>query len=459
MEDASVFVISDLHLGAGALDDFEAAIEREFVRFLAFCRSSGKPVELVINGDLLDFVQAPPYKGADLESQTDAGLALCFTEDQSLKKLDAIERQHENAFDALAAFILAGPHTRITILPGNHDVDFFWGRIRKRFLDRVCGAEPELRSRVAFHLDRVYRPPIYPDLWIEHGHQYDQLNRFFVADTEYWSSGKQPIFPDGDGHPRLLECIGTRFLIRFLNDLDASYPYVDNVKPFSRFLQLFFLSAIRPGLGPLRAGLALLRMVHFLNQTVKTQGTQEVLDLRTGGEPPPDEAMFIRTAFGRASSAKRRAFAEGLAARGVPLDRDVGILLNHPMDSKTLLAVIESHPELLDALDPPESDETLDLVQGFSISETDSLKQAAREIASAASPRAIVMGHTHEIVEGDPDSYINTGCWIPYLKVEAGTSSHPWSRLRSRRGGLFPHRLMYVLARPSEGNVTLKQFA
>ena len=39
-------------------------------------------------------------------------------------------------------------------------------------------------------------------------------------------------------------------MILFLNDLDRDYPYVDNVKPFSRFLQLFGASALSPGLVP-----------------------------------------------------------------------------------------------------------------------------------------------------------------------------------------------------------------
>jgi hypothetical protein len=62
-------------------------------------------VELVINGDFLDFAQAPPWQGSDLESFSADGIPLCFTEDQSLLKLTAICQAHQPIFKSLGDFL------------------------------------------------------------------------------------------------------------------------------------------------------------------------------------------------------------------------------------------------------------------------------------------------------------------------------------------------------------------
>ena len=59
-------VISDLHMSAQALDDFDTEIEQKFVLFLSSLKSRPESIELVINGDFLDFVQAPPVEEAGL---------------------------------------------------------------------------------------------------------------------------------------------------------------------------------------------------------------------------------------------------------------------------------------------------------------------------------------------------------------------------------------------------------
>src|SRR5439155_11225955 len=115
-----------------------------------------------------------------------------------------------------------------------------------------------------YSLDPVYRPTMCPSVWIEHGHQHDPVNNFLFKGEPCWSANNPPIRRDQWGTERLYECIGTRFLIQFLNDLDKKYPYVDNVKPFWRFLQLFGASALRPGFGSVQAAVAVAFMDAFL---------------------------------------------------------------------------------------------------------------------------------------------------------------------------------------------------
>src|SRR6266481_3135291 len=95
-----IIVVSDLHVAAGPLDDCDAEIEQSIVEFILSLAARNEPIELVINGDFLDFVQAPPYIGPELEGEGD-GIPLCFTEMQSVAKLRAIVAAHPSIFAAI----------------------------------------------------------------------------------------------------------------------------------------------------------------------------------------------------------------------------------------------------------------------------------------------------------------------------------------------------------------------
>ena len=127
-------IISDLHVGAGALDDCDVTLESHLCRFLRDGFSPTIPTELVINGDFLDFAQAPPWHGSELRSVSNKGTQLCFTEAQSVAKLENIFLAHPKIFDAIRHFLEGSPTRSVVIMPGNHDVDLFWPKVRKRFL-------------------------------------------------------------------------------------------------------------------------------------------------------------------------------------------------------------------------------------------------------------------------------------------------------------------------------------
>ena len=61
-------------------------------------------------------------------------------------------------------------------------------------------------------------------VWVEHGHQYDFCNRFEVLRQARWTDEHPPIMDGRDGVPRLLECDGTRFLLRYMNRLESIDP-------------------------------------------------------------------------------------------------------------------------------------------------------------------------------------------------------------------------------------------
>lgn len=467
--DRLVLVISDLHMGVPPLDDFDDEVEQHFVRFLdEWCQYAG-PVELIINGDLLDFVQAPPFAGADLEDSSPDGVPLCFTEAQSLQKLEAIAAQHAASFRALGRFLGAGDDRHVTILPGNHDADFFWDRVRTAFTAAVCGDDVKA-ERLRFHRQRVYRPPGHEHLWIEHGHQYDPINRFFVAGHSRWSEDAPPILQSRTGTSRLYECIGTRFMIRYLNRLDRDYPLMDNVKPFGRFLKMFGASTLAADYGPLKVAVVIAAMCRYLAATVATH-PKDLLEYRAVSLP--DSESPLRTAVEKASPAAVRAFADALTAAGFRHRRAPMVMLQNPDQARELEEFVAQHPEVVDALGKQQIKGAMELGRGFKVDEThDLLLEADRILRESANGcRFVAMGHTHGRHGGD--KYFNTGCWTRYytehphqpVHLNRGPLRQPpnpsvWELLEAGSYARFPYSLDVLESRSTPAPaVTMKPFA
>src|SRR5262249_42566142 len=156
MPQREILIISDLHISEGVLDDCDAEIEQHLVSFLGWLAARGTSVELIINGDFLDFVQASPWPGTDLEDRPADDLPLCHTERQSLEKFDGIRRAHTTVFQALRELLTIHPENRLTVLPGNHDADFFWPRVRDAIAAAVTTGEAA--ARLSVHLEPAYQP-------------------------------------------------------------------------------------------------------------------------------------------------------------------------------------------------------------------------------------------------------------------------------------------------------------
>lgn len=442
-------IISDLHIGAGPLDDCDHELEAGLCAFIQHLAADGAKHELVIAGDFLDFAQAPPAEGRDLSATSASGLPLCFTEAQSNEKLDEILKAHPSVGASLCQFLDGNRGNRLVIMPGNHDADFFWPSVRAAFIDAVVRGNPGLRARIRFHLAPVYRPPAAPAIWIEHGHQYDPLNSFFVDGEPRWSEDKPPILVDASGTPRLLECIGTRFMVRFMNRLDALYPFVDNVKPFTRFLKLFGASIFATGYGPKKAAFAILALLRFVSQTAPRH-IGDLLSIDAPGAVPFSLANFLRRSFNEDT---RRTLQRRLIDAGFNVDRPLTMLVEDPARSDALVEFIADRLDLLDGLDETEGsnllgteDGTLALGHEFLFGdETKRLIRAAQSIIGRGDATQVIMGHTHEpVVRGAPIPYLNIGCWTRYYTFEGKEKSRPFHILRDGGYDEFPYRLQYA---------------
>lgn len=214
-------VISDLHLGLGRfLSDGRLNLLEEFYfddKFAEFLHyySTGKhadsEVELILNGDVFNFLQTD-YKGHYLTVITEA-----ITLDQMKRIADG----HPIFFDAMKDFV-AKPGNQITFIVGNHDQGMLWPAVRNFLNDRIQ-ANIKYKNLVYF-FDGVH---------IEHGNMHEAANR---ADPKKFFLKKN--LPE----PILNLPFGSHFFINFVMKMKHDYPHVDKIRPFRAMVRwgLFF---------------------------------------------------------------------------------------------------------------------------------------------------------------------------------------------------------------------------
>ncbi len=197
----NLLIISDLHLG----EDLKPAsksgylrhvplLERELEAFLGHYRKSrrdGRPWELIVNGDMVDFISVCLFPdraaGADGDDPEDHVYGMGTGPAQAQAKMSRVLERHPGVFRALARFIGAGNRVRIVV--GNHDVEFHWPVVQETFKDGVAKLWSELPSAsrpgapaaadiaqaITFHPWFYFQENL---VWVEHGHQYDTYNSF-----------------------------------------------------------------------------------------------------------------------------------------------------------------------------------------------------------------------------------------------------------------------------------------
>jgi hypothetical protein len=106
------------------------------------------------SGDRDDFSLVIRHQVLRNETQSGEGFPLCFTESQSIEKLTSILAAHKPTIQGLRKFLDDGDGHTIVILPGNHDVDFFWPSVRDRFIAEIARNDSGRRSRIVL-LDTV----------------------------------------------------------------------------------------------------------------------------------------------------------------------------------------------------------------------------------------------------------------------------------------------------------------
>lgn len=213
-------VISDLHLGRGRsfggqinpLEEFY--FEDKLVEFIDYY-SSGKyrdhEVELVINGDFLNFLQVD-YKGHFLT---------VVTEDVALDVLKGIIRGQAKVFRAFREFT-ALPDKTITYIVGNHDQAMLWPKLRAEF-NAASGAKVRFKN-IAYNFDGIH---------IEHGHMHEAANR--LDPKKFFLKKDLP-------EPILNLPFGSHFFIDFVMKIKEKHPHIDKIRPFNKLIRWALLN-------------------------------------------------------------------------------------------------------------------------------------------------------------------------------------------------------------------------
>jgi UDP-2,3-diacylglucosamine pyrophosphatase LpxH len=168
-------VLSDLHLGTGTrrgqlnpLEDFFH--DDRLVELLAYydqLAGSNGSIELILNGDIFDLLKVKIANHWPTE----------VTEEIAIAKLKQCLEGHPKFVLAIREF-LQKPTNRLTYLPGNHDLELWFGGVQQLFLRYVAPGNAADRVHFVTSSDTYYLPE---GIQIRHGHQFERIHRVDYA--------------------------------------------------------------------------------------------------------------------------------------------------------------------------------------------------------------------------------------------------------------------------------------
>ena len=216
-----ILVISDLHLSAGKmikgkrnlLEDFH--YDNELIDFLNYYSNGDYldiPVELVINGDFLDFLAVPYVEFYDDEF---------WSEKAALAKLKMIMQAHPGVMEAIKRFV-SGTDKRIDYIIVNHDAEFVFESLKKEFLDffGADGYKVTLSNSISNHVPTK-------GVSIIHGHQYERAHEFDQENSVIETlTGEKYFNPPW----------GSYYVTNVINKYKQERSYINAVRPIKHFL-------------------------------------------------------------------------------------------------------------------------------------------------------------------------------------------------------------------------------
>jgi UDP-2,3-diacylglucosamine pyrophosphatase LpxH len=419
-------IVSDLHMGDGRAGDDFVDDAHQFAKFVL--QQAGTPegqagqIELIINGDFLEFVQVYPEA-----YQLNSPEYWC-SEKESVWKLNSILQGHADVFDALKKF--QETHNRVTLFAGNHDVDLYWKDVQDRIRQKA--------GEVNFELREAWYERYGGKLRISHGHLFESIDP--ANGFKHWDA---PFLGQPNSLVQRLEmCPGTLFVVRFVNFLEDKYPFADNLHPETTLAEILWRED--------RWGLKTIAWVfgRFVRQFPKAfLGTEQEMDFgqhlrhaisldpilrgkiaRIYREVLQDANTTPDMVKARLSSEEAIAdFIEQLLRRKSPWEDWVQVLdLAKPGTSS-----IGAH-----------GSDTLAIRAASKINtRQECVKVAKDEWRKGA--QVVVLGHTHlpQSIEEGARSYYNPGSWTRYVDAEDAESL---TLEKLQREDQFPYQLNCV---------------
>jgi UDP-2,3-diacylglucosamine pyrophosphatase LpxH len=426
-----LYVVSDTHFGGAYAPAGADAHDRgfrintqaqQFVDFVDALAAKSQPVELVVNGDLVDFL-------AQRTSDEDEWSAFRADEAAATRTFEVIAKTDASVFEAFRRLLAKGH--RLTILLGNHDIELALPRVRKTLAQHV-GATAGADYHFVFDGEAY----VVGDALIEHGNRYDWFN---VVDHDALRrvrsllSRCQPV----PGRYEFQPPAGSRMVATVINPIKDQFRFVDLLKPESSAVVPLLL-ALAPGFRRELSAVAAIAYgarkhrleaaglpsfsgdIRSSTATTADEGDSglqpaiEPLDMLLN-EELKSEAGLLRSPAGAAAS-DGDIFSGATARRGTAFLR---LLLAR--DRSTL---DERIPALLATLRHLQSDNTF-AREAECYREYES---AARELASTGKFSTVVFGHTHlarDIAIGGGARYLNSGTWADLIQFPCAIVSGP----------------------------------
>ena len=200
-----IIVMGDIEMGAGNLtDDFIS--DRALSQLIHQLARRKHPLDLVLNGDILDFLKCPVVQDGKFTYPRH------ITAEISLEKLHLMHKAHLRVFEALKAFAGSATYHHIYFVIGNHDHDLFFPQVRAE-LKRLLGNKHTLHfPGLKYDSQGVY---------VEHGQQYDFLHRINFKNLFVHYKGRS-----------LLNFPWTSFgLISTFMDMKERHPFLERISP------------------------------------------------------------------------------------------------------------------------------------------------------------------------------------------------------------------------------------
>lgn len=442
-----VFVISDLHLGGvyptppvvgarGFRICTHAADVAVFIKRLA-AEPSSPPLELVINGDLVDFLAEVDGSGGWSPFTADPTAAV--------RKFKAIAGRDQVVFDALREFLARGHRLVLTL--GNHDLELCFPAVR-RALRELIGATGAADFEF-LHDGEAY---LAGDALIEHGNRYDAWNMVDYDGLRHLRSLQsrgQPVPESQEFHPPA----GSFMVADVINPIKTSYAFIDLLKPETGATVPLVL-ALEPGYRALLAKAAKFKIQgreHHLagaampafGGDISSQGGSGDFggDISSGGSAPGQGDALdqeLQAVLGPESGTFKTGLNQlGTGAGQIGSDISSGVVDRGLSMLRLLTAKAHSDyqsrlPLLLTAFQPLLKDASFDPA----VETAPEYLNAARDLAQHGI-RHVVFGHTHmpkRIPLPSGGFYLNSGTWADVLQfpseIISGTREQALERLQ-----------------------------
>jgi UDP-2,3-diacylglucosamine pyrophosphatase LpxH len=426
------YIISDLHLGKDdEFDIFSAPGKHDaFDQFLEFCAQTQGRVELIINGDFVDFLQIKPW-----DVRCDKATAV--------EKAKQIVKANSRVFTALRRFLQDESRT-VVVLLGNHDVELAYDEVWKVIETAIAPPAParlQFKSRATQYNFRINGVLTH----VQHGNIRDRWNE--IRYTELFNAAERNTtfeYPPG-----------TLFVYDVINKFKERFRFVDLLKPEmpAVALLLLWLQPLATVATLPAGGLDLLRSIRegFFGQLRRAAGGGAF-----GSDRPADLDRPIvemaRSYVGGAGLSDLdverldQFLAAGAGALATPAGAPAFAPRFDAVKARFVNAILRSLGR------PTRMDDPAFYAADQQGADVDSARQEL-----SGDVRIVVFGHTHAALKAEiagKGIYLNSGAWANIIELPATEQQFaPWLKQITDNSFARTSFLTYARIAPIDGGV------